>query len=249
VTRALAVVAVLAVASPALAAPPSTTALGDHATAALRAANQALAAGDWERAAALVAALDVDGLAGADRAEAHRISGVAAFFLGRLADAERELLAYLSLDLDARLDPAVTPPEAVTFFDDVRARHAAELRALRPKPRRSSAINLLPPLGQFQNGERTKGWIIAGTGVALLATNIGSYVALRQWCDEGDGTCSSGDRARRMRVVNLVSGVGLAATYLYGVIDGYVGYRRRRGPEVQVVPTESGAAVFLSGDF
>ena len=26
-----------------------------------------------------------------------------------------------------------------------------------------------------------------------------------------------------MRVVNLVSGVGFVATYLYGVIDGYVG--------------------------
>ena len=247
--RVLTVAVLLALAPSAGAAPTRTTAVRPDATASLRAANQALVDGDWERAAALIAALDVDRLVGADRAEAHRILGVAAFFLGRLADAERELLAYMSRDLDARLDPSVTPPEAVTFFEDVRARHAAELRALRPKPKRSGAINLLPPLGQFQNGERTKGWIIAGTGVALLATNVGSYVALRQWCDEGDGTCSSGDRARRMRVVNLVSGVGFVATYLYGVIDGYVGFRRRRGPEIHVAPTPSGAAVFLSGDF
>lgn len=225
------------------------------APAALRAANVALTDGDWERASSVVASLDADSLRGADRAEAHRIQGIACFFLGRMADAERELLAYLTLDLDARLDPAVTPPEAVNFFEDVRARHAAGLRALRPRPRRWAALNLLPPWGQFQNGERTRGWIIAGAGAALLATNVGSYVALQSWCDVPDRTCedgdSRGDRARRMRAVNLVSGVGLLAVYAYGVIDGFIGYRRApaRDPELHLVPIPSGAALVLTGDF
>jgi hypothetical protein len=172
-----------------------------------------------------------------------------------MGDAERELLAYLTLDLDARLDPAVTPPEAVTFFEDVRARHAAELRALRPRPRRWAALNLLPPWGQFQNGNRTRGWVIAGTGVVLLATNLGSYAALRSWCDESDRTCdgegSRSDRARRMRVVNLVSGAGLLAVYAYGVIDGFVGYTRAptRDPELHLVPTGDGAALIVTGRF
>jgi hypothetical protein len=219
---------------------------------ALEGANRALAAGDHDGAIALLAPLDLRLLAVPDRAEAHRIRGLAAFFLGRHADAERELVAYLKLDLDARLDPATAPPEAVTFFEDVRARHSAELRALRPpaRPRRWAGAVLLPPYGQFQNGDRTKGWVIAGTGLALVGVNLGTYITLRSWCDEGTGTCGSHtDEARRMRTVNLVAGAGLAAVYVYGVIDGMVGYRQASRARLDVTPTEGGASLILSGHF
>src|SRR6185436_13728464 len=113
---------------------------------------------NWATAASLVATLDLARLGRADLAEARRLRGLAAFFAGNLAGSEIELVAWLSIDLDARLDPSVTPPEAMNFFESVRARHAAELRGLRPKPHRVGALNLLPPWGQFQNGDRTKGW-------------------------------------------------------------------------------------------
>jgi hypothetical protein len=231
-------------AAPAAAAP--------SATATLEAANRALAAGYWDGAAALLAPLDPGQLAAPDRAEVHRIRGVAAFFLGRHGDAERELVAYLRLDLDARLDPATTPPEAVTFFEDVRARHGAELRAMRPpaRPRRWVGAAFLPPYGQFQNGDRTKGWVITGTGLALIGANVGSYLMLRRWCDEDTGVCPDRtDAARRMRTVNLVTGAGVAAVYLYGVIDGLVGYRAASRARVEVAPTAGGAALILSGQF
>src|SRR5438270_10051108 len=99
-------------------------------TSVLRDANTAATAGDWQRVAALVEPVLAGAPSNADLAEAHRLAGLAAFFAQNTAGAEQHFLAYLKLDLDGRLDPALVPPEAVTFFEDVRARHAAELRAL-----------------------------------------------------------------------------------------------------------------------
>ncbi len=231
--------------SPSLADPVST----------LRAADAAGAAGDWTATAALVGTLDLSRLDRGDLAEARRLRGLADFFAGRRADAEVELVEWLKLDQDAHLDPGVTPPEAVSFFEEVRGRHAAELRALRPQPRRWAALNLLPPWGQFQNGDRGKGWVIAGAGVALLAVDVGSYALLRHWCSSSDLTCDVGsDRAgeaRNARTVNLIAGGALIALYAYGAIDGFWGYRSHT--EVRVLPMLSpdgaGAQVVLGGRF
>jgi hypothetical protein len=259
VIRPLVVAALVAAAAAAAHAQPASPPIAPPGAAAprapatvLRDANGAAGRGDWQRVAGLVGALDPDALDRADRAEALRLRGLAAFFLGRRDAAEADLLAYLRLDLDARLDPAVTPPEAVTFFDDVRARHAAELRALRPRSRRWGALNLLPPWGQFQNHQRTKGWIIAGTGALLVAADVTSYALLRRWCDPTHKTCDDNGAhvgaARVLRPVNLIAGGALVALYAYGVIDGFANFHR--GREVMVVPTSGGGAqVVVVGRF
>lgn len=239
----------LAIASTAAAQPGPTT---RDPAAILRAADAEGAAGDWARAGALVATLDLAHLRADDLAEARRLRGLAAFFAGDLAKADQELYAWLQLDLDARLDPAVTPPEAIGFFESVRARHAADLRARRPRSHPTSALNLLPPWGQFQNGDRTKGWIIAGAGAALLTADLGSYALLRHWCSADDLTCDAGgDRAtsaRTLRTTNLIAGGALVALYVYGVVDGYWNYRAPQH-ELIVVPTGDGAQVMLVGSF
>src|SRR5438874_7564024 len=121
--RGASVLLVVAAASLARAQPASPQVI--EPSVALRDANAAAIAGDWQRVGELVDPLLVHALSPADVAEAHRLAGLAAFFQHRSADAETHFLAYLRLDLDARLDPALVPPEAVTFFDAVRARHAA----------------------------------------------------------------------------------------------------------------------------
>jgi hypothetical protein len=229
---------------PALAAPPGAPDAGR----VLRDANRALVAGLYPAAERLARALDPSTLPDADRAEVHRILGLSAYFLGRLDDAERELLVYLKLDLDARLDPAITPPEAITFFEEVRARHAADLRALRPRPGPPGSMLLafLPPIAQFQNRQPLKGWIALGLETSLLAANISSYAILRQWCNENDRTCEGHEAsARRMRTLNRVTGYGFLAVYAIGVVDGIIGLRRLRAreAELQVVPVPGGAAV------
>jgi hypothetical protein len=206
----------------------------------LRDGNAAALAGDWRRVAELVDPLLRQQLAAPDLAEAHRLAGIAAFFAQRSADAEQHVLAYLRIDRDGQLDPALYPPDVVAFFGDVASRHAAELRALRAPPKRRQWVyTLLPPVGQFQNGDTTKGYVLGGLLGALLIANLTTYAYLRSWCDHTDGpaggglTCSDGpdghdgtESARKLRPINIASGVAFWVVYAYGVYDGIRGYRR-----------------------
>jgi hypothetical protein len=235
--------------------PYAAPALPTDPTVALAQANAAAVAGDWEAVDRIITPLlpGVD-LGRGDQAELHRLAGLAAFFTGDRAAAERELLAYLRLDLDARLDPAVVPPDGITFFEDVRARHAAELRARRRTgAKRHFILNLIPPAGQFQNRQPVKGWIIGAGLFALTATHVTTYFLIRELCDGEGGTCeqdgvSKADRARTLRSINVVTGALAIGLYAYGVIDGIRHYRKQRAA-VLLEPTDGGGMVMLSGQF
>lgn len=237
-TRAALVVALLATHAAAQApeGPPSTLPEApppqlQEPSEVLRAGNAAATSGDWATVAQLVEPLVQNELPEADRAEAHRLAGLSSFFLGRREQAEQHFLAYLRIDLDAQLDPALYPAEAIIFFNDVKAKHSAELRARRPKGKRYWVANILPPLGQFQNGQRTKGWVVGGLLTGFLAANITTYVLLRRWCSEADGTCDEPtdrvDGARVAQNINIATGIGFILTFAYGVVDGAVVYKRQ----------------------
>jgi hypothetical protein len=228
----------------------------------LRQGNTAALAGDWPRVSQLVEPLLQHPLAAADLAEAHRLAGLAALFQQRDAAAERHFLAYLRIAPTGRLDPALYPPEAVTFFSDVASRHAAELRAAPPPPQRSWWLTLIPPLGQLQNGERARGYVLGGVLGTLLVGNLTSYYVLSRWCQVTDGPRGSGlscyngsdhnHTAARLRPWNIASGVGVLAVYAVGVVDGLVGYRRRsREPAVQpfVAASPDSGALGISVQF
>jgi hypothetical protein len=228
----------------------------------LREGNTAALAGDWPRVAQLVEPLLEHPLAVTDLAEAHRLAGLAALFQQRDDAAERHFLAYLRIAPTGRLDPALYPPEAVSFFSDVASRHAAELGARQSPPRRSWWLTLLPPLGQLQNGERTKAYALGGVLGALLVTNLISYYYLSQWCQVTDGPRGSGlscyngtdhnHAAAELRPYNIASGIGVLAVYAYGVVDGILGYRRRsREQEVEpfVAASPGGGALGVAVRF
>ncbi|MBK9030685.1 MAG: hypothetical protein IPL61_04990 [Myxococcales bacterium] len=215
----------------------------------LAAATAAAERHDWPTVEALVAPIaDAGGAPRGDRAEANRLLGLAALDRGDAAAAEARFLAYLKLDLDGRLDPGLYPPEVIAFFEDVRGRHAAELRALRPRPKRSLVLNLLPPAGQFQNHHRTKAWTLAIVGGTLLAANVTSYALLRSWCSD-DGTCDHSGSARVLRNVNLGAGIGTAALYLYGVWDGLRHFSRTPSRTIAPMAFSQGAGVGVAGVF
>ena len=203
----------------------------------LRDANAAATAGDWGKVSALVDPLIVASLSPGELAEAHRLYGLAAFFQGRMPEAEAHFLAYLRIDLDGNLDPQLYPPEVITFFIEVRTKYAAELRARRPKRNRYMILNVVPAAGQFQNGEVTKGIVVGSLFGAFAIANVTTYLVLRSWCtrvtgDVGssatcDGTAHHISSAKTLSAVNIATGIGLIATYLYGVYDGVSGYRRR----------------------
>ena len=205
----------------------------------MREANVAATAGDWARVSAYVEPLLGRQLDSADLAEAHRLAGIAALYAQppNTVLAEQHFLAYLRIDLDGHLDPALYPPDVINVFADVRSRHAAELRARRPKSKRYAILNVLPPWGQFQNGERTKGIVVGALLGTFLAANLTSYFVLRSWCfkqvgptgKQSAGCDETTDRyssAQALRSINITAGVGLIVTYVWGVYDGVRGYRR-----------------------
>ncbi|MBZ0233406.1 MAG: hypothetical protein K8M05_13845 [Deltaproteobacteria bacterium] len=212
---------------------------------------------DWERVIVLVGDIPNDAaVTPADHAEAHRLLGIAEFYRQRYDSAEAHFHAYLRIELDGHLDIGLFAPDVVTFFDNVKAKHAAELRALRPRTRRWAVLNLVPPAGQFQNRQRAKGWVLGGLGATLLATNITTYVMLDRWCSDLDRTCEDGSRsradsARRMKTINSITGAALVGLYVYGVIDGFRHYRRARAT-VTVTPVSMGArggGIGIAGTF
>jgi hypothetical protein len=228
------------------------------AASTLREANAAATAGDWSRVSAFVQPLLARQLERADLAEAHRLAGIAAMFADppAYAVADYHFLAYLKLDLDAQLDPTLYPPEVVNRFNDVRVRHAPELKRLRPRGKRYAILSVLPPAAQFQNGERTKGIVIGSLLGAFAITNVTTYFVLRSWCTqvshEGNTsvTCDEekdrADSATTLRALNITAGVGLILTYAYGVWDGVRGYRREsreRALAPYAMPTANGGTV------
>lgn len=241
---------------------PPSVAVPTEPSIALREANTAATAGDWSRVSQLVQPLLAKQLDRADLAEAYRLAGIAALFAQpvRTDLAELHFLAYLRIDLDAHLDPALYPPEVVGFFNEVRARHAAELRARRPKGKRYWILNLLPPWGQFQNREAVKGAVIGSLIGALAVTNVTSVLLRRSWCTYATGptgnsswVCDGHDEgARTARTLQILSGVGLIITYVYGVYDGVRGYRRESRERALVPfasPTNQGGVVGVQMTF
>jgi hypothetical protein len=230
-------------------------------TEVLRQGNEAAAAGDWAKVSALVEPVFRTQLAKPDLAEAHRLAGIAAFYQQNPTLADAHFFAYLKLDLDAQLDQSLYPPDVVGFFNDTRLKHRAELRALLPKQKRYWLLNLLPPGGQIQNGERTKAIVVGSLLGAFAIGNVTTFLVLRSWCTrvQGDNgtsvTCDDRkDRsasASQLRALNIISGIGLIATYVYGVYDGVSGYRRRTRERTQpyLVPVSGGGVVGFGGSF
>jgi hypothetical protein len=222
--------------------PPPPPVTADTAAAVLADAQARLAEAAYAEAAALAGRVAAADVPVAYRAEAARVRGLSLFFTGDRGGAEAALLQYLRLVPDAHLDPALVAPDAVVFFEEVRTRHAGELLVLRPRPerRRYWVLNLLPPFGQFQNGDRVRGWVLAGAEVALLAANVTTYVLLRSSC-AGDLTCGGDPSTNRtLQTINVASGIVLAATWAVGVVDGFIGYKREQDQhrwQVGVVPT------------
>lgn len=247
-----------------LSAPAAHAQPGASTSDVLREGNTAALAGDWGGVSALVEPLLARSLATPDLGEAHRLAGIAAFFQQRGDAAEQHVLAYLRIDLDGRLDPALYPPEVVAFFNDVASRHAAELRALRAPPRqRTWLLTLLPPIGQYQNGDHTKAYVLGGAMGAILIVNLTTYNYLRRWCNHTDGAAGGGltcdedgsdhtRAARAIRPYNIASGVAFILMYGYGVFDGIRGYRRQsREQAVQpfAARTNNGGVVGITGRF
>ena len=241
--------------APAPAPEPAVMPVPGNPRLALRRGLEAFEYGQYAAAVALLRPLvEEERLHGADRIQALRAYGVALFLLGRRGGAEAAFLLLLREDPAARLDPALVPPEAIAFLDDVRARHQAVIQRAVKAKRPSGWLNLLPPLGQFQNGHRGKAWLILSMEVTFLAIDITTYWVARSM-PRADGTVPPGSEGRfnAIKTLNIVSFCLLAGSVVYGVVDGfyYHGAREKAAAGLVVLPSPmpGGAGVSVASRF
>ncbi len=154
-----------------------------------------------------------------EQAQAFRMLGIGLYLTNRPVGAETAFTELLRKDPAARLDPTTTRPELVAFFENIRRQQLNRQRRL--------IWNFIPPVGQFQNEESTKGWIILSVGVASLATAATTKYLLEKWqVNPGHTFPGHEGSAPTLKAVNWIATGVLAATYIYGVFDGLIGYSR-----------------------
>ncbi len=206
-----------------------------------------------------------------DVVQAHRMLGVANLFENQPDEAKREFRKLLELRPDYHFDPLLDPPRVVEFFNGVRREEEDEIASLEAARKRrdadlaarkqretdehcaaqarvmtyvkhSYAINFIPlGAGQFQNGQRRKGWAFFGAEAALGAVSLGAFVTnfslfgashQRRCLDpptSGDNTgvaraCqnidhSEEDLSRNLLRLQVVSGGLFFVTAAWGIID------------------------------
>lgn len=152
------------------------------------------------------------------RARALRYLGVGLFLTNRALGAENAFSEWLRIDPSARLDPTSTRPEVVAFFENIRHQHVK-----REMSSRTFAWNLIPPAGQFQNGQKTKGWILAGVELTSALSSATTSLLLYSWKHK-DSTYDHDNLVHGMRMVQYASLGLFGAAFIYGVIDGLVNY-------------------------
>jgi hypothetical protein len=218
--------------------------------------------------------------------------GVASLFEDRPEDARREFRKLLELRPDYRFDPLLDPPRVVDFFNllvkeeeaelaviegkrrrreqDLLMRRQREAERLRPPPptivrteRHSYGVNFVPfGAGQFQNGQRRKGWtflaaeaVLGGASVAAFATNFALFgVAPQRRCNVMQPIDTNGlpmrcpddqvdrtdeDLSRNLVRAQVVTGGLFFAVAIWGVVDALRHYQS----EVLISPAPGGLSV------
>lgn len=158
----------------------------------------------------------------AEQAQALRLLGIGLYLTNRPAGAEAAFTALLRREPGARLDPTSTRPEVVAFFENLRRQQRMEEHSSR-----KLIWNFIPPVGQFQNEDNVKGWIVLAVGVASAATAATSYALLKKWqhhTADGGEWFDDTSKADRVKAIHWIAVGALAATYIYGVFDGLIGY-------------------------
>jgi hypothetical protein len=223
--------------------------------------------------------------------QAHRMLGVASLFENDAEGARREFRKLLELRPDYRFDPLLDPPRVVDFFNVVVKEEEAELAAIEAKRRRREeeliarqkreeerlraqqavvlrydhhpyAVNFIPfGAGQFQNGQRKKGWIffgaetaLGGASVAAFATNFSLFGiaphrrclvmtlpdanGLPQKCPSSQTDRSDENLSTNLFRVQVVTGALFYAVAIWGVVDALRHYQS----DVLISPAPNGVA-------
>jgi Tetratricopeptide repeat len=219
--------------------------------------------------------------------QAHRMLGVAYLYQNQTDEARREFHKLLELRPDYRFDPLLDPQQVVDAFNSVVKEEETEiasfearrrqrdqellahrLREERLRPavttvlryeRHPYGFNFIPfGTGQFQNGQRRKGWLFFGVEAGLGAVSIGAFATnlslyglhphrrclvaqpidsnnLPEPCPAAEIDHSQEDTSSTLLRVQIVTGALFFAAAIWGVVDALRHYQRE-------VPLEPGTA-------
>lgn len=194
--------------------------------------------------------------------KAREYLGACYYWLKQYDKMKEEFTALLAMDPDYKLDPFYYPIPLLDRFEALRKKLAelgviggqsrttragsAGRKAKGERPcvrrteivtKRSYLVAAIPfGVGQFQNGDKTKGILLLSTELAALATNIGTYVAAeRLRASDGFYAPSDASKARALRTAQYVSLGVLAGLVVYGVVDAFLNFKPEER-RVQVGP-------------
>ncbi len=198
------------------------------------------------------------------RAQALRLLGIGLYVTGRLSGAQTAFEQLLQLAPETQLNPATTRPEIVTFFYQIRRARIDDLRKQHEAARPNAAFCLLPPVGQFQNGDTTKGWVLLVAEAATFITATATFVIANSWREKDETACppelrdercqDRTDTYNKLKTAHEASSVAFALTYAYGVVDAMISRNRQPSeeellrsspPRVSVALLPNGAALSL----
>jgi len=269
-TTALLVSALLHASSPAPAQDPAATAPASprepvSAEEELARARNLFSYGDYEHAAETLAELVLPGRLAKeqDLVDAHRMLGIAFYQVGKKGEARREFMALLYLAPDTRLDPFLTPPPVVEFFDEIRASIADKLAAVREQKERERAAGRPTPtvtvverrvrphqwagnfvpfgFPQFDRGEWVWGLLFLTTQATGAVSALGLYWGLDAIIDS-DGFVGASDRALydALRIAHWSATAFSLAAYGAGVGEAILSYQPEtlEVEEVREVPVD-----------
>jgi hypothetical protein len=199
--------------------------------------------------------------------KAHEYLAACYYWLDDDRRMEEEFIALLTLSPQYRLDPFYYPASLIDRFEAIRKR-LSELYIidLEPAPKapvvdppkcerteeirieRSWVPNLIPfGVGQFLNGQNTKGALFLTGEVLTLGTNIGAYVAIES-LRGSDGLFSRDDAitARRLRIVQYVGLGTFGALAVWGIVDAFMNHEPQER-SIRIVPCPAGASSGAGG--
>jgi hypothetical protein len=207
--------------------------------------------------------------------EAHRMLGISHLFEKQTDLAAQEFRKLLQMRPDYRFDALLDPPQVVDFFNGVLREYEGELAQIEQRRkqadleerqrreayerakngptvverhliRNSFTVNFIPfGAGQFQNGQRRKGYAflisettLAAVSVGAFATNFAVYgFSPKSPCQQPTGPCvpdtTDKRRSELLTRVQVVSGGMFFAVAAWGIADAILNFK----PEVPA-PTE-----------
>ena len=167
-------------------------------------------------------------------AEVHRVLGLTYFYQGLTDQAREQFEAALSLDAAAELDPLMVPPQAVSFYEELRRQAAtgnasdASARYLflyDPRPGAAVRSFLVPGWGQLYKDHDTKGVVLLGAWGLTAGGGVIAHLARRQAHDSYESGIEPADIAARYDRFNRLHKLrnslvlGAAAVWIYAAFD------------------------------